>query len=90
MEYLNTRSHTVVSSATPAPSSSLPVYMTAIDMVIASEGDLLHIAQQYATDSTMFEEDFVNAWMKLMNIDRFDGPADNLCTNGAVKLISVV
>ena len=37
------------------------------------------IAEEYASDEALFLQEFSDAWVKMMNSDRFDGPAGNLC-----------
>ncbi len=39
------------------------------------------IAEEYASDEALFLQEFTDTWVKLMNIDRFDGPAGNLCSD---------
>ncbi len=47
---------------------------TRADLVFGSNSQLRAIAEVYACDDaqTMFVRDFVNAWTKVMNLDRFD------------------
>ena len=47
---------------------------TAVDLVFGSNSQLRAIAEVYATDDskTKFVRDFVEAWNKVMNLDRFD------------------
>ena len=47
---------------------------TAVDLVFGSNSQLRAIAEVYASDEAQrkFIEDFVNAWVKVMNLDRFD------------------
>ena len=40
------------------------------------------IAEEYASDEALFLQEFTDTWVKLMNIDRFDGPAGSLCNDG--------
>jgi catalase-peroxidase len=49
-----------------------------VDLVFGSHAQLRAIAEVYAsaTSSKMFIRDFVAAWTKVMNLDRFDAPAD--------------
>jgi len=56
------------------------LYMYEEDMQILWNADLLAIAQQYAQDNDFFLASFGNAWTKFMNMDRFDGPTGNKCT----------
>jgi catalase-peroxidase len=47
---------------------------TRADLVLGSNSELRALAEAYATDDAaeMFVEDFVAAWDKVMNLDRFD------------------
>ena len=47
---------------------------TAVDLVFGSNSQLRAIAEVYASDdaSEKFVQDFVAAWVKVMNLDRFD------------------
>ena len=47
---------------------------TAVDLVFGSNSQLRAIAEVYATDDAKekFVRDFVRAWDKVMNLDRFD------------------
>jgi catalase-peroxidase len=47
---------------------------TAVDLVFGSNSQLRSIAEVYACDDSMgkFVRDFVTAWDKVMNLDRFD------------------
>ncbi len=47
---------------------------TAVDLVFGSNSQLRGIAEAYGTDDAqeMFVRDFVAAWDKVMNLDRFD------------------
>jgi len=47
---------------------------TAADLVFGSNSELRAIAEYYACDDSKqaFVEDFVAAWVKVMNLDRFD------------------
>ena len=40
---------------------------------------LLASAQDFAADAALFRAEYRAAWAHLMNADRFDGPAGNLC-----------
>uniref|UniRef100_A0A7S2HYW0 Plant heme peroxidase family profile domain-containing protein n=1 Tax=Helicotheca tamesis TaxID=374047 RepID=A0A7S2HYW0_9STRA len=43
-----------------------------VDLIFASNAELRAIAEYYACDNSRFVEDFVNAWVKVMELDRFD------------------
>ena len=47
---------------------------TAVDLVFGSNSQLRALAEVYATDDAQqkFVQDFVSAWNKVMNLDRFD------------------
>ena len=47
---------------------------TAVDLVIGSNSQLRAVAEEYAADDAadFFVRDFVRAWVKVMNLDRFD------------------
>jgi catalase-peroxidase len=47
---------------------------TAVDLVFGSNSQLRALAEVYATDDALekFVHDFVAAWVKVMNLDRFD------------------
>ena len=49
---------------------------TGVDLVFGSNSQLRAIAEVYASDQAQqkFIEDFGNAWVKVMNLDRFDLP----------------
>ena len=45
-----------------------------VDLMFASNSELRAIAEVYASDDNKakFVEDFISAWTKVMNLDRFD------------------
>jgi len=49
---------------------------TSVDLVLGSNSQLRAIAEVYASDDAQqkFIDDFVKAWVKVMNLDRFDLP----------------
>jgi len=49
------------------------------DLLLRWDAELLAIAQQFAEDESLFVDEFGSAWTKLMNADRFGGPASNVC-----------
>jgi catalase-peroxidase len=55
------------------------VYMTPSDMVIKRDRELSAIAKEYAADNSLFVPEFAAAWTKVMNADRFRGPAGSEC-----------
>jgi|EP01043_Picozoa_sp_COSAG02_P103217 catalase (peroxidase I) len=52
------------------------------DLQLRWEPTLAVIAEEYASDEALFLQEFSDAWVKLMNIDRFDGPAGSSCSDG--------
>ena len=54
-------------------------YMTPTDVALKSDPQFLAIAQSYAEDNQLFLAAFKSAWTKMMNADRFKGPAGNVC-----------
>ena len=57
-----------------AASSAVPT-----DGMLNADPELQAIAQSYASDGELFHKEMALAWAKLMNADRFDGSAANLC-----------
>ena len=47
---------------------------TPVDLIFGSNSELRAVAEVYASDDAKekFVQDFVNAWTKVMNLDRFD------------------
>ena len=47
---------------------------THVDLIFGSNSELRAVAEVYASDDAKekFVQDFVNAWTKVMNLDRFD------------------
>uniref|UniRef100_A0A7S4VGA1 Catalase-peroxidase n=1 Tax=Ditylum brightwellii TaxID=49249 RepID=A0A7S4VGA1_9STRA len=43
-----------------------------VDLIFGSNSELRAIAEYYACDDTTFVEDFIKAWVKVMELDRFD------------------
>merc|ERR1711881_689502 len=54
-------------------------YITRSDFLLTLEPTFAAAAQDFATDNDLFLDEFAHAWTKVMNADRFDGPAGNLC-----------
>ena len=50
------------------------VSFSRVDLMFASNSELRAIAEVYASDDneTKFVTDFISAWTKVMNLDRFD------------------
>jgi catalase (peroxidase I) len=59
------------------------VFMSAADMAIKDDATLAAVAREYAADNAKFLRAHAAAWTKLMNADRFDGPAANACATPA-------
>jgi len=64
------------------------IYMTPQDVALIWDAQYLSMVQEYAANNTMFLQDFADAWTRLANIDRFNGPTDNLC-NGVDSVSNV-
>ena len=45
---------------------------TRVDLIFGSNSELRALAEVYASDVEQFTEDFIAAWTKVMNLDRFD------------------
>jgi len=45
---------------------------TRVDLIIAHHDELRAVAEVYASDEEKLIEDFIKAWDKVMNLDRFD------------------
>ena len=54
--------------------SDKKVSLSRVDLMFASNSELRAIAEVYASDDneTKFVNDFISAWLKVMNLDRFD------------------
>lgn len=63
------------------------MYLTAYDMALINDTDFLSVVEELANNDELFFSTFTTAWTKLMNSDRFDGPVENLCTNGNIEII---
>ena len=55
------------------------IYALGTDLQLRWEPSLAAIAEEYASDEELFMQEFAEAWVKMMDVDRFDGPAGNLC-----------
>src|SRR5690606_38983216 len=63
---------------------------TRVDLIFGSNSQLRALAEVYASDDAKekFVRDFVNAWAKVMNLDRFDlarKPAQELVAERAAS-----
>ena len=56
--------------------------VTGTDLQLRWEPTFAVIAEEYASDEALFLQEFSDAWVKLMNNDRFGGPAGSLCSDG--------
>jgi catalase-peroxidase len=67
-------SSTKVFEGTDRTSGEVKWTATAVDLVFGSNDQLRAIAEAYACDDSQqpFVRDFVAAWDKVMNLDRFD------------------
>jgi len=58
-------------------------YMFKSDLLLKFDGPMRAIVDEFAADASLFKLEFVAAWTKVMNADRFDGPVGNLCSGDA-------
>jgi len=59
------------------PASNMTMLKT--DLILRWDAAYLAIAQEYASDEDVFLAEFGAAWTKVVNADRFDGPASSAC-----------
>lgn len=69
-----------VNGTTQYKAADKDIYMLETDLHLRTEASLLAIVQDFASNNTVFLAEFAAAWTKVMNNDRFSGPASNLCT----------
>jgi len=50
------------------------------EYLLTIEPEFRAAAQDFATEPQVLAQEFAAAWTKIMNADRYDGPAGNLCT----------
>lgn len=67
------------SGKTEYTSEKSGIFMTPFDLNLKWDANYMAIAQVFAEDNSVFLEEFKSAWVKLMNLDRFDGPTGNVC-----------
>jgi hypothetical protein len=60
--------------------------MTAADLAIKQHDAWKAIAESYAADNSRFLRHFAAAWTKIMNADRFKGPAGSVCEEAGAQL----
>ena len=58
--------------------------------VLRFDASSLAIAQDFAQDAALFGAEWRAGWRKLMNADRFDGPARNLCDRTSEDTVQLV
>eukprot|EP00879_Flechtneria_rotunda_P008928 GHRR01009349.1.p1 GENE.GHRR01009349.1~~GHRR01009349.1.p1 ORF type:complete len:337 (+),score=69.54 GHRR01009349.1:1022-2032(+) len=65
------------------------LYMIPADIALKQDKEFSAIAKEYAADNSKFVREFTAAWTKVMNADRFDGPAGNVCNSkpSATKVV---
>ena len=51
--------------------SGTKMYMTPADLAMRAAPTMRAVMQQYAADEGLFKREFVAAWTKVMNADRF-------------------
>lgn len=62
------------------------LYMTAADLAIKQHDSWKAIAEGYAANEAKFLKDFSAAWTKVMDADRFQGPAGSECSQPGAQL----
>lgn len=62
------------------------LYMTPADVAIKEHAPWKAIAEEFAADNAKFLQHFAAAWTKVMNADRFKGPAGSLCSEAGANL----
>lgn len=55
------------------------LYMLKPDLLLTYDPEFLAIVQDYASDNELFKKEFASAWTRLVTLDRFNGPAGNVC-----------
>ena len=67
-------SNEALQSSFELANSDKTVSFSRVDLMFASNSELRAIAEVYASDDneTKFVTDFIYAWTKVMNLDRFD------------------
>ena len=58
------------------------MFMYKSDIFFKSDPELMAITYEFAGDNKVFLEELSDAWSLLVNADMFDGPSNNLCSNG--------
>jgi catalase (peroxidase I) len=56
------------------------LFLVPSDLNLRWQPDPKALAQEFASDNDAFLSTFASAWTKLMNIDRYNGPIENLCS----------
>ena len=56
------------------------LYMLPTDIALKQDAQLLTIVREFAASNHAFLQSFAAAWTKMMNADRFMGPAGSVCT----------
>ena len=54
-------------------------YATPSDLNVIADENLQPIAMALASDNQLFLQSFAAAWTKLVSLDRYRGPSDNIC-----------
>jgi catalase/peroxidase HPI len=55
------------------------IYMLPSDIALLQDPSYMTIAEDFASDDSMFRREFATAWTKVVNADRFDGPVRSVC-----------
>jgi len=58
------------------------LYALSTDLWLRWEPEMAAIAMDYASDEAKWKAAFSDAWVKMMNVDLFDGPGATLCSGG--------
>lgn len=61
------------------------IYALGTDLQLRWEPTFAAIGEEYASDEVLFLQEFSAAWTKMMQIDRFDGPTGNICSNDGMR-----
>ena len=63
------------------------LYLFESDLLVKWDAPLYSIAMDFAASPALYRAEYRAAWTKLMNADRFDGPASNLCDTPAAAQV---
>ena len=60
--------------------------INALEFALIDDPELKRIVENFTVFTDVFGRIYGEAWVKLMNADRFDGPLDNLCTMEGMEI----